>query len=249
MDILWLAPLETKETISRVVYFLNVSNGLLLLSFHNSVVLQIWWSLQHCLVLWGLVYFYCQPGSGTAPELSLLNYVPLFFLLPLRSTVPRGLSLSHQLAVLTCCLFLWSLILSACSIRPLLPFRSNYFPLQLLNARFTMLILLSNSSNSFEIHSLTFAVVLKKLGLDIKSWWPLFNRESSPFLQSLLAEQVMVGRQGAASKGLSCLNALFGENNVLNCSLFSNKSIWNYLSIWGKTGVRWTWITLVSLQR
>lgn len=92
MDILWLAPLETKETISRVVYFLNVSNGLLLLSFHNSVVLQIWWSLQHCLVLWGLVYFYCQPGSGRVPELSLLNYVPLYFLLPLRSTVPRGLS-------------------------------------------------------------------------------------------------------------------------------------------------------------
>lgn len=52
----------------------------------------------------------------------------------------------------------------------------------------------------------------------------------------------MVGRQdvatihGCASKGLSCIFvAFFVENNVLNCSLFSNKSIWNCLSSWERT--------------
>lgn len=39
----------------------------------------------------------------------------------------------------------------------------------------------------------------------------------------------------APLKDYHVLMHLFGENNVLHCSLFSTKSIWNYLSCWERT--------------
>lgn len=56
--------------------------------------------------------------------------------------------------------------------------------------------------------------------------------QSKPWLADKMQQQSMDG----PLKDYHVLMHLFGENNVLNCCLFSNKSIWNYLCSWGRTG-------------